>query len=140
VGIIGTGLAIGFLVAIPIALAHLGVSGQFKVLVNLVSSAAMVVFVLIALGLLYRFGPAGGRRPLYAPGALVATSLWLAGSWLFGFYVGHFAAYSITYGPLATLIGLMMWFYLSAYVVLFGAELNAALEHEWTRSKAKTKA
>ena len=35
------------------------------------------------------------------------------------------------YGPLATLIGLMMWFYLTAYAVLLGAELNAALDHQW---------
>ena len=57
--------------------------------------------------------------------------VWLLGSWAFGLYVGNFAAYSATYGPLATLIGLMMWFYLTAYVVLFGAEVNAALDDEW---------
>jgi membrane protein len=135
VAILGTALAIGFLVAVPVALAHLGVSLRFKFLVNAISSATMVLFILLAIGVLYRFGPAGGRRALYAPGALVATALWLAMSWLFGFYVGHFAAYSITYGPLATLIGLMMWFYWSAYVILFGAELNAALEREWRAAK-----
>ena len=46
---------------------------------------------------------------------------------------GDFAAYSATYGPLSTLIGLMMWFYLTAYAVLFGAEVNAALDEEWAR-------
>ena len=60
----------------------------------------------------------------------------LLGSWAFGLYVGHFAAYSATYGPLSTLIGLMMWFYLTAYVVLFGAEVNAALDKEWMREKS----
>jgi membrane protein len=93
----------------------------------------MVVFVIIALALLYRFGPAGNDRIFYAPGATIATIAWLTACWLFGLYVGHFAAYSATYGPLATMIGLMMWFYISAYVVLFGAELNAAMDREWRK-------
>jgi len=95
----------------------------------------MVVFLLLALGLLYRFGPAGAGRVFHAPGAVIATFLWLLASWAFGLYVGHFAAYSVVYGPLATLIGLMMWFYISAYVVLFGAEVNAALDREWRHYK-----
>ena len=72
----------------------------------------------------------------YAPGAAIATIAWLVASSAFGFYVGHFAAYSASYGPLATLIGLMMWFYLSAYAVLFGAEINAALDAEWARERS----
>jgi membrane protein len=136
VAVIGAALAIGILVFIPIAVTFLGLSGYAKILVALLSFAAMIAFVLIALGLLYRFGPAGDGRTFYAPGAGIATVVWLLGSWVFGLYVGDFAAYSATYGPLATLIGLMMWFYLTAYVVLFGAEVNAALDIEWGKEKA----
>ncbi|MDE8346834.1 MAG: YihY/virulence factor BrkB family protein [Acidocella sp.] len=136
VAVIGTAFAIGILVMIPLLLALMGLPPGAKFLVGLLGFCAMVAFVLAALGLLYRFGPAGGGRVFFAPGAGFATVLWLLGSWLFGFYVGHFAAYSITYGPLATLIGLMMWFYLSAYAVLFGAEVNAALDLEWTKRPA----
>jgi membrane protein len=134
VAVIGAAMAVGLLVFIPFALAFLGVPGDTKLFVNLLSSAAMIFFVLMALGLVYRFGPAGGNRIFYAPGAGIATVLWLLVSWAFGFYVGHFAVYNVTYGPLSTLIGLMMWFYLSAYVVLFGAEVNAAMDREWKRS------
>ncbi|GLR67385.1 hypothetical protein GCM10010909_20660 [Acidocella aquatica] len=137
VAVIGAALAIGLLVFIPVALAFLGLPGDTKIIVNLLSLGAMVLFVLVALGLLYRFGPAGNNRIFYAPGAGIATLLWLLVSWAFGFYVGHFAAYSATYGPLSTLIGLMMWFYLSAYVVLFGAEVNAAMDREWKRQAAR---
>jgi len=133
VAIIGVAMAIGFLVFLPIALAYLGLPARLEFMVSLISFAAMVGFVTLALGLLYRFGPAGRGHIFYVPGAAVATVLWLSASWVFGLYVGRFAAYSATYGPLATLIGLMMWFYLSAYVVLFGAELNAALDREWRR-------
>ena len=139
VAILGAAMAIGFLVALPIALAFLGASAGAKLLIGSISFAAMVGFVLIALGLLYRFGPAGSNRCTYAPGAAIATVIWLIGSWAFGLYVGHFAASSATYGPLATLIGLMMWFYLTAYIVLFGAEINAALDRE-ARRQARSSA
>jgi membrane protein len=103
-------------------------------LVDIAGFGAMVSFVVVSLGLLYRYGPAGAGRIFFAPGAAVATFVWLLGSWGFGLYVGHFAAYDALYGPLATLIGLMMWFYLTAYAVLLGAELNAALDHQWRMS------
>jgi membrane protein len=136
VAVIGAALAISILVAIPLAIAFLGLSGYAKVLVALCSFGAMIAFVVIALGLLYRFGPSGTGRIFYAPGAAMATVVWLLGSWAFGLYVGHFAAYNATYGPLATLIGLMMWFYLTAYIVLLGAEVNAALDMEWKKEKS----
>jgi len=137
VAVIGAALAISILVAIPLAITFIGLSGYATVLVALCSFGAMVAFVVIALGLLYRFGPAGTGRVFYAPGAGLATVVWLLGSWAFGLYVGHFAAYNATYGPLATLIGLMMWFYLTAYVVLLGAEVNAALDAEWKKEISK---
>ncbi len=133
IAVIGTILAIGFLVFLPIAFAFLGLPGSMEFLVGLISFVAMIIFMIAALGLLYRFGPAGRNRTFYAPGAAIATVAWLAASWAFGLYVGRFAAYSATYGPLATIIGLMMWFYISAYVVLFGAEFNAALDREWRK-------
>ncbi|GAN80733.1 YihY/virulence factor BrkB family protein [Acidocella aminolytica] len=131
IAVLGTILAIGFLVFLPIAMAYIGLPGNLEFLVGLISFGAMISFVIVALGLLYRFGPAGQDRMFYAPGATIATVAWLAASWAFGLYVGRFAAYSATYGPLATIIGLMMWFYISAYVVLFGAEFNAALDRQW---------
>ncbi|HEY1857973.1 YihY/virulence factor BrkB family protein [Acidocella sp.] len=140
IAVIGASLAIGVLVLIPIVIARVGLSGYAQILVALPSFVVMVVFVIVALGLLYRFGPAGTGRIFYAPGAGLATFIWLLGSWAFGLYVGQFAAYSATYGPLSTLIGLMMWFYLSAYVVLFGAEVNAALDEEWAREQGEKKA
>jgi membrane protein len=131
VAILGAALAIGVLVLIPIIITFVGLGGYARVLVDISGFGAMIGFVVVSLGLLYRYGPAGSGRIFFAPGAGVATFVWLLGSWAFGLYVGHFAAYNAVYGPLATLVGLMMWFYLTAYAVLLGAELNAALDHEW---------
>jgi membrane protein len=133
IAVIGCGLAIGFLVLVPIVLAHLYLPAGLTFLVGLIGPATMILFIAGALSLLYRFGPDGQGRLFYAPGAAIATIAWLAASSAFGFYVGHFAAYSASYGPLATLIGLMMWFYLTAYVILLGAEINAALDVEWRK-------
>lgn len=133
VTILGVVVAVGFMVFLPIIMAHLGLPSNMNFLVGLISFVGMVGFILLVLGLLYRFGPDGEGRFFYMPGAVVATLVWLATSWAFGLYVGRFAAYSAMYGPLATIIGLMMWFYISAYVVLFGAHLNAALDQRWKR-------
>ena len=131
IAVLGAIVAIGFMVLLPVVLAHIGLPTNMNFIVGLLSFFAMIGFVLLALGVLYRFGPAGHGGVFNAPGAIVATLTWLVVSWGFGLYVGRFAAYSITYGPLATIIGLMMWFYISAYVVLFGAQLNAALDRHW---------
>ena len=48
----------------------------------------------------------------------------------FGFYVAHFGNYGATYGSLGAVIGLLTWIYLSSHALLFGAKLNAELEHQ----------
>jgi membrane protein len=96
--------------------------------------------VLLLLGisiisLVYRFGPAR-RRPKWkwvswgAGGAAVA---WLIVSGLFSFYVSSFGNYNKTYGSLGAVVVLMMWLYLTAYLILIGAEVNAELEHQTER-------
>ncbi len=88
---------------------------------------AAVVFVLsmVALVLLYRIGRPGHRgfRSLF-PGAIVATVLWWVVDVLFGFYVRKMP-YDVVYGGLAAAIGLLLWMYLTAVVVLIGAAYNA---------------
>jgi membrane protein len=85
---------------------------------------------LIALGFLYRFAPArqAPRWHWLDPGTIAAALLWLIGSAGFSFYVERFASYDKTYGPLGAVVVLLMWFYVSAYIVLAGAELNSAIE------------
>lgn len=137
IAMIGAVIAIGVLVGLPLVLAFFGFGSNSAILALVIGFALMVGFMGVALGLFYRFGPAF-RRELghpVAPGASIAILLWLILSYGFAVYVGQFAAYSRTYGPLATLIGLMMWFYLTAYTLLFGALFNAALD---SRNVART--
>ena len=61
------------------------------------------------------------------PGAVVATGLWFTSTALFGWYLQHYADYSIIYGSLGVAIALLVWMYMISLVVLIGAEVNAML-------------
>jgi membrane protein len=88
---------------------------------------AAIVFLLAmcVLVLMYRIGRPGhiGYKPVL-PGAVVATALWWAADITFGFYVRKMP-YDVVYGGLAAAIGLLLWMYLTAVVVLIGAAYNA---------------
>lgn len=133
--IIGAALGLTLLVFLPVAIGFVGLSAYNKVLVQGGSLALLVLFVALALSLLYRYGPCrrAARWKWVTPGSLLATALWLIASVLFSYYVGHLASYDATYGPLGAVAGVMVWFWVSAYVVLLGAELNAELELQTSR-------
>ena len=123
-------MGLGFLVLLPQAL-DLFVQDRFDAI--LARSAAMVLMVLavlIGVSLLYRFGP--NRVPenwrLFSTGALAATLFWAVASALFSLYVSNFSGYDATYGTLGAAVALLMWLYVSVYVILLGAELNAEIE------------
>jgi len=86
--------------------------------------------VVVLLAVVYRYGP---NRPDAAwrwitPGSTLSTLVWLAATWGFGAYVANFGDYNATYGSLGAVIVFLTWLYLTAYIVLLGAELNAVLE------------
>lgn len=129
-GMVGAVLALAFLVALPAVASYLGVPRRTTAPIHDASLAVMVAYVAVSLAALHRFGPSRrpGRRHRILPGTLVATVLWLVVSMLFTDYVRNIAMFDVTYGPLAAVAGVMLWFWVSAYTVLFGAELNSALE------------
>ena len=62
------------------------------------------------------------------PGSLFATAVWFLASLVYSAYVGRFTYYEQTYGSLGAVIGFMTWLWISASVILFGAELNTEVE------------
>ncbi|MGH2767970.1 MAG: YihY/virulence factor BrkB family protein [Actinomycetota bacterium] len=91
----------------------------------------LVAFILLALGLIYHFGPDVKQpRRLVTPGAIIALAGWLAFSLLFSIYVNNFGKYNATYGALAGLAILMLLIYNSSYIVLLGAQINHVVEGE----------
>jgi membrane protein len=61
------------------------------------------------------------------PGATLATAMWFSSTLLFGFYLQHYADYSLIYGSLGAAIALLVWMYMVSLVILVGAEFNAML-------------
>jgi membrane protein len=117
-------------VGLPTAIHFLGLSDYTNQLLKMGGLGFLLVFIGTGMALLYRFGPSQPPRSWWRimPGTLVATLLWLLASVLFSLYVGRLATYDVTYGPIGAVAGVMMWFYVSVYVVLLGGELNAALD------------
>lgn len=91
---------------------------------------------------LYRYGPSRRRaRWIWlTPGSLFAALMWLALTIGFGIYVANFGNYNATYGSLGTVVITLTWLYLSSYILLFGAELNAELEHQTARDTTNSHA
>lgn len=91
---------------------------------------AVTLFAL-ALSALYRWAPDRAAKPgwkLLAPGAVVATLLWILASIAFSVYTANFADYNATFGALGSVAVLMLWMWISAFIVCYGAVLNAELE------------
>jgi membrane protein len=135
-GVLFVVISLLIIAAVPAAVAIFGYTGGIIEFVLLALRwAVMAVLMMVALALLYRYGPsrATARIEWVSPGAIVATALWLLGSAAFSLYVSNFGSYDKTFGSLGAVVILLMWFYISAYVVCLGAELNAELERQTRR-------
>jgi membrane protein len=92
----------------------------------------------VVLSVVYRFGPNVEQRfRSVALGAALSVVLWAISSVGFSFYLANFADYGVTYGSLGAAVGLLLYLYLCASVVLLGAELNAAIYHPLTDTRAR---
>jgi len=134
-GIVALLLMVAAVVAFPLALDHLGIAPESKLIVALARWPLLLVILLAALAILYRFAPSrdAPRWQWLSIGAITAALLWIAGSALLSWYLSAFANYNATYGSLGAAIGLMTWMWMSAIVIMFGAELNSEIERQTLR-------
>jgi membrane protein len=95
------------------------------------------LFVSTAIGIVYYFAPDAEQDWVWlTPGSIAATVLWLAASLGFKLYIVNMGSYTETYGAIGGVMVLMLWFYISGLVLLFGAEMNAEIEHASPYGKA----
>ncbi|WP_417806526.1 YihY/virulence factor BrkB family protein [Thioclava sp.] len=125
-------LAMATIVLVPIAINFLPFHEYTSFLLTGLPWAAMLLLMLTALGILYRYGPntEGRRDPVLTLGAVLATVVWGVSSLALTYYLANFGSYNKIYGSIGAVIALLFWLYLSALSVLLGAALNAELNDQ----------
>lgn len=121
--------------AIPATAALLNVQGWLLDALLIIRWPLMFVMGAVGIALLYRFAP-DRRRPKWrwlTPGAVLACLMWVAGSIAFSLYVQRFGNYNETFGALGGVIVLLTWMWLSAFIILLGAQIDAELEAQTKR-------
>ena len=130
--VVGVVFAIALLVVLPVASAFFGLGDTLQTALAVLKWPLAALAFWLGLTLMYRFAPNrdASQASWLNRGAVFAIVLWLIGSAIFSWYVGHFGSFGKTYGSLGAFVILMLWFLLSAWAVLIGAEINAVLDHE----------
>lgn len=129
-------LAIGFITAIaavaivPIILNIVGLGGILGPLIGLVRWPILFIGAWAGIAALYKFAPSRPDSSMrwLSPGAGAAVTLWIIASILFSVYVQNFANYNETYGSIGAVVIILMWFWVSAFVFLIGAEVDSEYE------------
>jgi membrane protein len=129
--------ALALVAVLPAALAILPLSAAWGDVLALIRWPILAGIVILALAIVYRYAPdrAEPKWQWISWGSVAATALWILGSIGFTTYVSKVGSYDKTYGSLGGVIVLLLWFYLTAYVILAGAVLNAEIERQTTRAK-----
>ncbi len=136
--------AIALVAVFPVVLRAAGIDAPIAVLGQVLRWLLLVGGLLVALAILYKVAPdrVTPKIQWVSPGAMIATLLWLAASALFSLYMATVGetGYGQTYGPLAGAAILMLWLFITAFVVLFGAEINREAETRAERRLADSPA
>ena len=123
-------LSMALIVIFPAIVHLLSLPGTLESLVNWLRWPLLAAVVVVVFSLIYRYAPYR-KAPEFKwvfVGAGVATLLWLIASWGFSFYVSNFGNYGEMYGSIAAVVILLLWLYLTSFIILLGAELNASIE------------
>ncbi len=131
------GMIVGLItvLALPSALLWIDLGPLAEPVILVLSFALLACLTISGLAVVYRFGPARDAPEWVwaSPGSILACLLWMIGSAGFAFYVSNFGSYNETFGALGGVVVLLTWLWLSAFIVLIGAELNAEMEAQTRR-------
>lgn len=136
--VVGVVIVLSLIALLPALFAIFGEDDLFIRMANWLRWPVLFATMILGLSMLYRLGPCGSLGRRFAPGAALACLLWLLVSMGFSIYVSHFASYNETFGALGSVIVLLMWLWLSTFIVLLGAEVNAELQRLGGDGKSPT--
>jgi membrane protein len=116
----------------PTAVRLLGLAGAQQSVATGVPWILLYCGFLLMCSLLYRYGPdrRNARWTWISPGAVLAATFWIVSSVGFSYYVTRFGSYNETYGSVGAIVILLLWFWISALVIILGAKINAEIEHQ----------
>jgi membrane protein len=131
-GIAFVAVAFGLVAVVPALINALPLGVVGTILAQIATYVVLLAVFAGGLAILYRVAPDrdAPRLRWVSLGSVVVTVLWALVSLAFTFYVNHFGSYNKTYGAIAGVIVLMLWLYLTCYLVLLGAEINSEAEHQ----------
>ncbi|MDQ3147633.1 MAG: YihY/virulence factor BrkB family protein, partial [Actinomycetota bacterium] len=130
---VAAGVGVGGMVVVGNVAERLGPAGEAAL--SILRWPVLGALVVLGLAALYRYAPArdNPRWRWVTPGAIVATVLWLVGSVAFSVYAAVFGDFQKTYGTLNTVVVLLLWLFVTAYIIVLGAELDAETERQTAR-------
>ena len=132
-----TGLVLGLIsllivIFFPLLIGKVGLPTQVENILDWSRWIVLAIILILALSMVYKIAP-NRNNPQFgwvSWGAVIGTVLWIAGSILFSWYVQNFGSYDDLYGSFAAVVILMLWLFLTAFIVLMGAEINSEMEHQ----------
>ncbi len=124
-------LSMAFIVAFPAFVDNFGLPKQIEAVISWGRWVVLAIIVVFFLCLIYKYAPVRQSPKLkwVIIGAILATFLWLIASWIFSFYVSNFGNYGEIYGSISAVVVLLLWLFLTSFIILIGAELNSETEH-----------
>lgn len=121
-----------FITTLPVLLQTLGLGNVGQRLLSMARWPILALVFLTMLAVLYRYAPCR-HKPKWqwlSWGAGIATLLWIIVSIGFAFYANNYGSYNQTYGSLGAAVVLLMWFWLTAFIIMLGAEINSEMERQ----------
>lgn len=123
-------VSLSFIVLFPALINTIGLHDRIDSLISWLRWPALAIMVISAISIIYQYGPArktpGFQWVVY--GATVATLVWLLASWGFSLYVSNFGNFNEMYGALSAVVIMLLWLFISSFIILVGAVLNRTAE------------
>lgn len=123
-------LSLTLIVGFPAFINQFGLPQQIETVISWSRWLLLALVAVFFVSVLYKTAP---FRPMpqnkwVLPGAIIATVFWLIASWGFSFYVSNFGSYGEMYGSISAVVVLLMWLFLTSFIIILGAELNSEIE------------